>query len=368
MRASIIISIGIIATALALGCKKAKDTDNPFTPVPPPSDLKKDILSDLATDVIYNTYNDLAAKSDQLYTAIGTFSTSNSTNDLNAARQAWRDTRSAWEQSEGFLFGPVSTDNIDPRIDTWPINYNSLDSILASSATLDATYVNNLEEALKGFHPIEYLLFGTNGNKQPADFTARELQFLLALADNLKTLTHSVKSSWDASASGNYSSKFTSAGSGSSEYPTIRSAYEEVTNAAIDICDEVANEKIQTPFSAHDASLEESPYAKNSFTDFINNIKSVQNIYLGRYTTDGVTTDGKGLEDLIKGNNLSMDGQIKTKLNNALNALNNIPVPFGEAVTQSQYYTQVANAQTAINDLKDYLQLTVLPYVQTLTN
>lgn len=353
--------IVLIATALAFGCKKSKKTDDPSNPATSNGDMKKEILSDVASNVIYASYTDLALKSDNLYSAIVTFSASGSTTDLNNARQAWKDVRTVYEQSEGFLFGPMSTANIDPRVDTWPINYVRLDSILSSSATFNATYVDNLEEALKGFHPIEYLLFGNGGSKAASSFTTREKDFLVALADNLKTLAHLVKSDWDPAINGNYSVVFTTAGNGSSIYPTIRSAYEEMLHAMSDICDEVANGKIAEPYTQHDPSLEESPFSANSIKDFTSNIKSVQNVYLGKYTTDG-----KGLEDLIKANNLSMDGAIKTKINYSLTALGNITDPFGQAISTQP--VQVQNAMTTINDLKDYLDNTVLPYVQTLTN
>ncbi len=343
-------------------CKKSKKVQEEETTTTPtdPTTVKKDILGDVAANVIYATYTDLANKSNLLQSGMVTFSNSPTPSNLAAARQAWRDVRSAWEQSEGFLFGPVSVNSIDPRIDTWPIDFARLDSVMATSATFNASYINGLEESLKGFHPIEYLLFGSNGTKTESQFTPRELDLLIALSDNVKSLCNEVKASWDPALSGNYTAQLVNAGS-TTAYPTQRAAYEEIINAMTDICNEVANEKIDGPYVAHDASLEESPFAKNSMTDFTNNIKSVQNMYLGKYTTDG-----KGLEDLIKANNLSMDGTVKTKLANALTALGNVTVPFGDAITQQT--TQVQNCITAINDLKSYLETTVKPYVQTLTN
>lgn len=343
-------------------CKKSKKVEEEeiITTPADPTAAKKEILSGMASNVIYATYTDMALKSNALHASVIAFQSSSTPANLATAKQAWRDVRGAWEQTEGFLFGPVSVDNIDPRIDTWPIDYQRLDSVLATSVTFDATYVDGLEESLKGFHPIEYLLFGSAGNKTEAQFTAREKDFLVALADNVKTLCNAVKSSWDPSLSANYTSEFVNAGNGGI-YQTQRAAYEEVIDAMSGICDEVANGKISEPYVNNDPSLEESPFAKNSMTDFTNNIKSVQNIYLGKYTADG-----KGLEDLIKANNISMDGAIKTKIASALTALGNVTAPFGDAITTQA--TQVQNCITAINDLKTYLDGTVKPYVQTLTN
>ena len=344
----------------AISCKK--EPTESTSPTPSPSeDLNAEILADFSTNLSQATYNDLATQADLLYISILTFNSTTTDINLTDCKQLWKDTRSAWEQSEGFLFGPVSTDNIDPRIDTWPVNYTDLDSILASTAIFTPTYVDGLEDALRGFHPIEYLLFGTGGNKTAAEFTSREKDFLIALADNLKTLTAQVAVSWNPSTTGNYSVQFTTAGQSGSVYGTKRAAFEEMVNAMIGICDEVANGKIQEPFIAADPSLEESPFAFNSITDFTNNIKSVQNVYLGKYIADG-----RGIEDLVRAGNLSLDGEIKGKINSALAALNNITVPFGQAIITQP--VQVASAQSAINDLKDAIENDLLLYVQANTN
>lgn len=357
MKNTIILTLASAVLLNFTACKKSKKTEEIITPEDQ-SGLKKDILSDMASNVIYATYSDMAAKSTILHTSLITFSTSPTTANLSLAQQAWKDVRSGWEQGEGFLFGPVSVDNIDPRIDTWPIDFARLDSVLASSASFNSSYINGLEESLKGFHPIEYFLFGKHTNA--SQFTTREKELMIALADNVKTLCNDAKAAWDPATSNNYMSTFVNAGN-NSIYATQRSAYEEVVDAMAGICDEVANGKIAEPFINGNPALEESPFAQNSIVDFTNNIKSVQNMYLGKYITDG-----KGLEDLIKGNNIAMDGAVKTKLASALTALGNVTVPFGDAITQQP--TQVQNCINAINDLKTYLEGTVKPYVQTLAN
>jgi predicted lipoprotein len=366
-----IILSGIVIAALATACKKDK-TDNPANPSSPATeDMKQTILSDFSGTVCQATYNDLSANANNLYNAINTFVNSNNDNDLVACKQAWRQTRQAWEQSEGFLFGPVESDNIDPHIDTWPVNFASLDSILANGpATFDGTYIDNLEDALKGFHPIEYLLFGNDGAKTAAQFNQRQKDFLVALTLNLKALCTDVSTKWNPAVSGNYHAIFTTAGNGSAVYSTKRAAYEELVNAMAGICDEVANGKMKEPYDAVNASLEESPFAKNSLTDFRNNIKSVENVYLGRYTkTDGTVGDAKGLEDLVRANNLSLDGNFKTKVSNAIAAIDNITVYFGQAIqTSNGQRQQIQIAMQRINELKDLIEGDLLTYIQQQTN
>ena len=254
-------------------------------------------------------------------------------------------------------FWPVSTGNIDPRIDTWPVNFTDLEAQLASDNEFTEDYIDNLEDALKGFHPIEYLLFGEEGKKKAVDFTDREFEYLKGLALNLKTLTATLSQSWDPDDQDSYYQKFSMAGNGSSVYQTQLEALEEMVNAMAGICDEVANSKIHEPFIQQDPSLEESPFALSSITDFTNNIKGVQNVYLGKFQTDG-----KGLEDLVRKSNLSLDNDIKLKLGNAIGALGNISDPFGEAITSQP--VQVQNAIDAINELQETIEGELLPFVQ----
>lgn len=353
-----IVKISLLGVLAFAACKKSK-TD-PVTP--PPQDsatLHKQILSDEGTNVIVNTYTDLQAKITTLYNACVQFSNTPTDPNLTVCKQAWKDARQSWEQCEGFLFGPVESNNIDPHIDTWPVNFARIDSVLNSASPYTAAYINALEDGLKGFHPIEYLLFGPGGNKNASQFAGRQQELLIALATNVQTLTQSLSASWNSQTAGNYYTTFTTAGT-NSVYPTVKDAYDEMLNAMIDIADEVGDSKMKGPFVAQDPSQEESPFASNSIKDFTDNITSVQNVYLGKYGS----MDGKGLEDLIKPNNLSMDGAIKQKISAAITSLNNITVPFGQAITTQQ--TQVQNAINAMADLRSYLENTVKPYVQTL--
>lgn len=352
------VSFAAMLVVALIACRKPDEDPDP-TPSSPA--LSAEILSASASNVFAATYSDLKGEAILLYTNTQALAATTDETNLTACKQSWRDCRSAWEQSESFLFGPVSSENIDPRIDTWPVNFADLDSILASSAVFSAGYIDSLDDALKGFHPIEYLLFGVNGNKTATAFTQRELEYLNALTLNLQVLTTDLADYWNSSAQGSYFGSFTTAGAGSTVYSTERSAYEEMVNAMAGICDEVANGKMNEPFTAQDPSLEESPFAFNSIADFTNNIRGVKNVYLGVYNADG-----KGLEDLVRAHNLSLDGQVKQKIDVALATLGTITVPFGQAITQQP--VQVQNSINAINDLKATLENDLLPFVQLHTN
>lgn len=247
-----------IGSVMFVGCKKeAEPNENAVSVV-----SNQQILTDFSINVAQATYNDLEVQAGVLLKATSALKVNSSQENLIECRKAWVRARLAWEQSEGFLFGPVATQNIDPRIDTWPVSFSNLESVLANNSVYDQEYINQLEDALKGFHPIEYLIYGLDGNKNSVDLTPRELDYLVALSSNLKNLTVDLASGWNVSQADNYTNAFNMAGNGSTIYGTTYSAYEELVNAMSGICEEVAGSKLHTPFILKDPMLEESPFLK----------------------------------------------------------------------------------------------------------
>ncbi len=244
------ISITIVALVLLTSsCRKNKESETS------PSTETGEVLNDFAYKVAFATYIDLESKALSLHSKIMLFNSSNSASDLESCKQLWKDTRAAWEQNEAFLFGPVATEDIDPGIDDWPVNKADLDSLLSSNQAFTQGFLDSTQTTLKGFHPMEYLLFGTTGNKLATDFTQREKAYLVSLADYIKRLTIKVRKSWDPNETGNYLTHIVNAGKSGSLYGSKLAAFEEIINAMIGICEEVADGKIQEPLVAQNPSL-----------------------------------------------------------------------------------------------------------------
>lgn len=336
---------------LAQSCSKSNTNSNPDN-----TSLKAEVLANVANNVCTASYEDMYAKTQDLLATVQTLNTTTTDANLALARTKWKAIRVTWEQTEAWLFGPVEADNIDPRIDTWPMDFNLFNAALNGSAQLDEAYVNGLDDAAKGFHPIEFLLWGQNGNKSASQFTTREKQLLVALTQNLTSLTKDVRDTW----ANGYNKQLATAGTGSTEFSTQTQAFVQIAEGMAGICDEVANGKMKEPFDAQDASKEESPFAKNSTTDFTNNIQGILAIYQGRFSSDG-----KGIEDIVRLNNLSLDAEIKSKHSAAISALQAIDKPFGEAIISEQ--SKVQNAMTKVNDLAETIDNKLKPYLQQYT-
>lgn len=350
----------VVFTLAFFSCQK-NDQDN--TPDVIPNDsLQSLILNDFSNKVVLANYQDLEYKMSAFYSAVSTLDTNSSQADLMAAQTAWKEVRGAWEMSEAFLFGPVSTENIDPSSDTWPVDYVSLDSLLQAGQAFTQTYLNTLGDELKGYHPAEYILWGEDGQKQATDLTMRECEYLVALVADLNLKSTALTLSWDPSSTNNYSDQMINAGNTSSLYSSQRAAFEEIIGAMAGICEEVANAKIKDPFTQQDPSLEESPFSQNSLTDFKNNILGVKNVYFGKYQQDGY-----GLHDFVHYNNAALHAKIASQIENALSSFNGITKPFGQAIISEP--AQVQHMIDQINILKTTLEEELFPFVQqTITN
>lgn len=349
MKKNVIKSSLVLFAGLALtSCSK----DNEVTPISP-AELQTTILTETANKVIEAAYVDMHEKTAKLHEATVLLSENPTEEELTKARELWKAVRSTWEKSEAFLFGPIASESIDPRIDTWPIDMNGVQGILAGSEELTQEFINSLADSQKGFHPIEFLLWGQEGNKTAADFTPREMDYLVALSENLNTLAEEVKNSW----LNGYTETFITAGNGSAIYETQQEALVALIDGMAGICDEVAAGKIDGPFAAQDPSQSESPFSKNSITDFTNNIKGVMAIYKGEFAENG-----KGMEDLVRLYNTQLDGQIKAAHQGAITALEAIQIPFGEAIISKP--NKVQNAIDKINALKAVLENDLLLLVQ----
>lgn len=323
------------------------------------------IIKDFADQVVVPTYTLLNTRAEALVTAVNALAAAPSEAGLTAAQDAWKATRVPWEQSEGFLFGPVDSAGIDPAIDSWPVERAELDSVIASSDTLTVTYVASLDVNKKGFHAVEYLLFGPGNSKKVEDFTEREFAYLTAAAGELQANTEVLVKGWTEGLDGGqpYREVFVTAGeAGNTVYPSLDAAAQEIIEGMVAILDEVAQGKIGDPYSEQDTLLVESQFAFNSLTDFKDNIRSVQNAYLGK--VDATGTSGRGLTTFVAAQDPALDTRVRAEITASLDALNAIAEPFRDAITDPAQAPKIENAQATILSLMETLEGDVKALIQ----
>ncbi len=310
------------------------------------STTEKTVITDFANNTALPQYSNLVSAAVLLNSSIQNLTSSPTDGNLADAQLSWKNIRGIWEQCEGFLIGPVEDNDYDPNTDTWPTDYTQMDSLLASSNPLQLSDVAALPQTLRGYHPIEYLIFGIGASRKAADITAREKQYLTSLAgDILYNNVQPLYESWAGSSS--YAEQIINASNGSSVYSSRKDLFLAIVGSMSDICNEVGTEKMYDPYIAKDSFLTESPYSGNTLIDFKSNIIGVRNVYLG---LNGHT----GIKDLIASKNKSLDNQVQSQLTTAINSFDNITERYEEAIfTQRVQIEQTMQQLATLKGLLD---------------
>ena len=321
--------------------------------------LEDSVLTSFVNQTAIPGYESLLVKATTFNTAVTALNTSSTEANLTAAKTAWKDMRSVWEQCEGYLIGPVEDDNYDPNMDTWPVDYNQMDSLLSSSNNLEIADIEALSTlSLRGYHPIEYILWGIDGQRAATDLTTREKKYITSLTVDLKNTCTKLRDSWIASG-GNYGAKVLAAGKGTQPYTTKQSAFTAMVTGLADICGEVGEGKMKEPYDAQDPNIVESPFSGNSAIDFKNNIQGAYTVYMGTF----LGAKGKGLHALVAAKNLSLDNKLQQQFAAAISSFDAITLPYEKAIISQRVVCQ--QTMTNITTLKATLEGDLADFILT---
>ena len=305
---------------------------------------------------------------------------------IKEADASWRLMRKYWEQSEAFLYGPASAHNIDPHIDSWPLDFNAMNALLNNEAQMKAieeeggSYVGDkLGYALKGFHAAEYLLFESvikdghavgTGKPHAANLTHAEAVYLLGIVEDLTQQAILLEYCWAGEVSAakmklledgevdlyedKYGWQMINAGKAGSTYLTYQEVAEEIIAGAIDIAGEVADLKLGNPYissTAEERDYIESPYSCTSTIDFADNIRSIQHAYSGALTGDA------SVADYVKSQDKDLDARVRKTIDEAIQAIEAIQ----DFENTAKNNPQVKAAIDKVSALEDILNDEVLP-------
>ncbi len=320
---------------------------------------KTAIISQYVNAVVVPTYKSLADESNELADLCRQLRENPSQSLVQQCCDKWISARKYWELSEAFLFGAAADYNIDPHIDSWPLQKSQLDNILNNDALIaaldedgaSADAFATLGYGLLGFHAVEYVLFRDGAARNVSDISERELIYNAAVAQDLANQTVRLEASWagvqnittakqqqlaeyELEPSFNYGENMIDAGkTGNTLYKTQLSAMEQILTGACDISDEVGNTKIMDPVNSQNVLDVESWYSWNSIADFTDNIRSVRNIYYG--TLDGIVSSNS-MANYINKMNPTLDNNVRIAIDNAIKEVSNMPAPFRNHLTKSE--------------------------------
>lgn len=306
---------------------------------------------------------------------------------IEEACVAWRAMRKHWEQSEAFLFGPAAAHNIDPHIDSWPLDFNQMNALLKNVGQMadieenGVDYVKScLGYALQGFHACEYMLFESvekegraigTGKPHDANLSKAEAAYLLGVVEDLVQQTILLEDSWAGSVSEqkaavimdgdesmsygeNYGEYLINAGKAGSIYKTYQEAAEEIIAGCVDIAGEVADLKMGNPYISSTPDQRdyiESPYSCTSKIDFADNIRSIRHAYCGAQVGD------YAISNYIYQKDAELDGKVRAAIDASIAAIEAIE----DFENTAKGNAKVKAAIDQVSELEELLDDEVLP-------
>lgn len=399
-------------------CSSDDDKNDTVDVTKEQNDAIEALTKQYLSDVVYPTYTNLANESESLFNKISALKsklkagTAVSQSEIDDICTSYKNARKYWEQSEAFLYGAASDFEIDPHIDTWPLDVPTLGEDLADDAKiarLDAAdgieYARtSLTAENLGFHGIEFIFFRDGNNRSAAffnndeketdsDITAKgevtgreEVIFATAVAGDLRDKCFQLEVAWNANASAahksrvtecakssddfetkvsknglTYGENLTAVNDGNSTYNSWKKVVEEIlVGGCSNICAEVADQKMGQAYRAatgtgdaeDDPNYIESPYSHNSFTDFYGNIMSIQNALYNN--VEGTSATDSSVMSYLKKYNATEAATLQAKLTAALEALKACQ-DSGKSFVEAPGATCVKAAMDAISELDNEL-------------
>ena len=387
---------------LAFAACSSDDDNNSDNKVSEKEQAMQAITDQYVNNVIFPIYKSLASQTstlfDQLVDAKSKFRAGTLTQgDIDKLCTTFIAARSAWEQSESFLYGAATDFGIDPHIDTWPLDRTALAKALSSAEIiedlddLDEGGIDNARalvgEQQLGFHGIEFIIFRDGKNRSLAALKGieddeafegrnitgeQELVFAAAVAGDLRDKCFQLEVSWlgdqapkahqerveecefpttVAGGESSYGENLLNATKAGSTMSTWRGVMSTILVAGCsNICAEVAGHKIGQAYLGTDPDYIESPYSQRSYYDFFDNISSIQ---YSLYGNQGTTANANSIMAYLQKYNATMAADLKTKLYAALAALSTAKA--GTPFVVESHSANAKAAMDAINALDDKL-------------
>jgi len=325
--------------------------------------IKKDVLNHYA-DLAYIMYEDSLISAKSMQQAIDKLIEAPTDNNLAVAREAWKQARVPYQQTEAYRFGNAIVDDWEGKVNAWPLDEGLIDyvssvygsesdenpyyaaNIIAnkklqlSGKTIDTSVINKalladtlheLDEiesnVATGYHAIEFLLWGQDlngtgpgaGNRPASDFNTkqctngncdRRAAFLKALGEHLIDELEWITAQWNKDGPARLELL------NSGEDKGLGTIFTGMGSLAYG---ELAGERIKLGLMLHDPEEEHDCFSDNTHWSHYYDAQSIKNVYTGKYTRlDGSQVSGPSLSDLVASKDSGIDKELKMRMENMM--------------------------------------------------
>lgn len=313
-------------------------------------------------------YQDALSTAVEMHSAIEQLIETPSEQSLSAARDAWREARVPYQQTEVYRFGNALVDDWEGKVNAWPLDEGLIDYVDGSYGSdseendfytanivanptvtihgqaIDASAItpellsSELHEAggiesnvATGYHAIEFLLWGQDlngsnagsGNRAHTDYDVnnctnghcdRRAEYLTAVSNLLITDLEYMAGAWAAEGEAR---------------AALGEMGEQGALSAILIgmgslsYGELAGERMQLGLMLHDPEEEHDCFADNTSASHYYDGLGIQNVFHGQYDrVNGETISGPSLHDFLAAKDSDLATELSNDLQKSVDALN----------------------------------------------
>ena len=325
-------------------------------------------------DIAWAGYEDSLLRAHTLRQAVADLVAAPSPATLAAAREAWRESRIPYMQTEVFRFGNTVVDDWEGRVNAWPLDEGLIDyvaghpeavNVIANrtllingeTVTADPIDAGLLEDVLHeaegletnvatGYHAIEFLLWGQDlngtgpgaGERPATDFDParctggncdRRVAYLRTAADLLVRDLAWMADAWHEGGAARTALLSQDAGG------IVRVIVTGLGNLA---AGELAGARMQVGLELHDPEEEHDCFSDNTHESHYWDAVGLRNVYLARYQRiDGSQVAGPSLSALVQAVDPGLDRQLRDAVDAAIGRMDAIR----EAAAGGKAYDQL---------------------------
>lgn len=306
-------------------------------------------------DIALAGYEDSLSRAVLLRQAVTDLIETPSDATLAAAREAWRQSRIPYMQTEVFRFGNTVVDDWEGRVNAWPLDEGLIDYVVGNpdavnvianrtllingtSVTADPIDFALLQDVLHeaegietnvatGYHAVEFLLWGQDlhgigpgaGNRPATDFDParctggncdRRIAYLRTATDLLVADLEWMTGAWrEGGAARTALEDLDAAG-------VVRVIVTGLGNLA---AGELAGARMQVGLELHDPEEEHDCFSDNTHESHYWDAVGLRNVYLARYQrVDGSVIEGPSLSELVRAADPELDQMLHDGIDRAI--------------------------------------------------
>ncbi|WP_271855094.1 imelysin family protein [Patiriisocius marinus] len=277
------------------------------------------------------------------------FSESPTVTNLEATQAQWVEVLKVWKNMELYNVGVIEDSFIHFEINRWPSNTETIDNFIASDETINEAFVTGNGSSTKGISAIEYLLFSQETTTETLNtFTstpnaARQMQYLIALTENLSTKAIELEALWLG-----YETKFTNLLQNG-----LSGSQNQLANAMVTLSEQMVIRKLGNALGEAnggvvDITALENNRSKSSLLSLKENLQALSNCYTGNYGQGAITLGFNDYLDLVGAEVLS--DVIELSFEECTQKLNAITGSLENEIVVDT--TKVLELQEALNELE----------------